>query len=177
MAHIHTKPGQHDHTVSAFIIRTDFNEPKIMLHMHKKHGTYMQFGGHIELNETPWQAITHELREEAGYNLDQLAILQPATRLKKLSGNAIVHPHPVSHNTHNFSDKHSHIDTTYAMVASSPPHHQPDAEESTDIKLFTRTELIKLSNQQIFENVREIALYVLDEVLDSWEKVPTGEFK
>src|SRR3954465_16018556 len=98
MPHIHTEPGQHDHTVSAYIFRTDFSEPKVMLHLHKKHGTYMQFGGHIELNENPWQAITHELREEAGYELDELFILQPHQRLMHLSRGAIAHLQPDSHN-------------------------------------------------------------------------------
>lgn len=36
MSHIHTKPGQHDFTASAFIIRTDGTEPRAMVHMHKK---------------------------------------------------------------------------------------------------------------------------------------------
>ena len=65
MPHIHTKPGQHDHTVSAFIVRLDGKQPRILLHRHKKSGVYMQFGGHIELHENPWQAISHELLEES----------------------------------------------------------------------------------------------------------------
>jgi 8-oxo-dGTP pyrophosphatase MutT (NUDIX family) len=177
MAHIHTEPGQHDHTVSAYIIRIDSDEPKIMLHLHKKQGTYMQFGGHIELDETPWQAIIHELREEAGYDLDQLMILQPTTRITHLSDGAIPHPQPMSHSTHNFDNKHSHIDIAYAMVARNAPNYSPDENESTDIKLFTRSELQALPKELIFENVREIALYALDEIYGSWEEVPTNTFK
>lgn len=177
MAHIHTEPGQHDHTVSTYIIRTDFSEPKLMLHLHKKHGSYLQFGGHIELDETPWEAITHELVEEAGYDLDQLTILQPATRLTNLSNNVVVHPIPVSHNTHRFNDTHAHTDTVYAMLANSEPRHTPGEDESTDIKLFTRDELIALSNDQILENVREIGLYIFDEIFDSWQPTPTGDFR
>jgi 8-oxo-dGTP pyrophosphatase MutT (NUDIX family) len=177
MAHIHTEPGQHDHTVSTYIVRTDLNEPKIILHLHKKHGTYMQFGGHIELDETPWQAITHELREESGYDLDQLQILQPKLRLSHLSGNVIVHPQPVSYNTHAFNDNHSHTDVTYAMTADSMPRHQPEEGESRDLQLFTRAELCAIPSEQIFENVREIALYIFDKILDSWEVVPTSTFK
>jgi 8-oxo-dGTP pyrophosphatase MutT (NUDIX family) len=82
MSHIHKKPGQHDHTASTFLFRTDFSEPKVMLHFHQKLGSYMQFGGHVELNETPWQTVIHELREESGYDIDQLQILQPKQRLK-----------------------------------------------------------------------------------------------
>jgi len=53
MSHIHTNPGEHDQTVSAFIIRTDTAEPELLLHVHKKLGVLLQPGGHIELNETP----------------------------------------------------------------------------------------------------------------------------
>ncbi len=53
MAHIHTQPGQHDHTASAYIFRVDFDEPKLVLHLHRKINKYLQFGGHIELHETP----------------------------------------------------------------------------------------------------------------------------
>jgi 8-oxo-dGTP diphosphatase len=66
MAHIHTKPGQHDFTASAFIIRIDTPKPKVLLHMHKKLGVLLQPGGHIELNENPWQAVHHEIEEETG---------------------------------------------------------------------------------------------------------------
>lgn len=36
MLHIHTQPGQHDHTVSAYIIRYINDEPYLLLHRHKK---------------------------------------------------------------------------------------------------------------------------------------------
>src|SRR5437879_1527745 len=102
MPHIHTKPGQHDHTASAYIVRIDGKEPKILLHKHKKSGKYQQFGGHIELDETPWQAVLHEIKEESGYDAKQLMLLQPKERLKSL-GDADQHPVPVCHNTHTFS--------------------------------------------------------------------------
>lgn len=46
MAHIHTNPGEHDLTASAFIVRDDFAKPRLMLHMHKKLGVLLQPGGH-----------------------------------------------------------------------------------------------------------------------------------
>src|SRR4051812_49824476 len=99
MPHIHTEDGQHDPTTSAYIVRTDTPEPTILLHKHRKLGKYLQFGGHIELNENPWAAITHEIAEESGYGIDQLTILQPTTLLKKVSG-VQMHPLPVSYLTH-----------------------------------------------------------------------------
>jgi 8-oxo-dGTP pyrophosphatase MutT (NUDIX family) len=179
MPHIHTNPGQHDHTASAFLFRTDFDEPKVVLHFHKKLGSYMQFGGHVELNETPWQAVIHELREESGYDIDQLKILQPKKRLKKLGG-AVIHPQPINHSTHPIGTDHFHTDSTYALITSEEPRHQPDEGESTDIRLFTRAELIDLSDDKIITNVREIALYVFDNCLDDtdeFELTSTSEFQ
>ncbi len=48
----------------------------------------------MELNETPWQAVAHELTEETGYELGQLSILQPVDRIESLP-KIVVHPAPV----------------------------------------------------------------------------------
>lgn len=65
MPHIHTKPDQHDMTASAYILRQENGVWKCLVHFHKKVEKLMQVGGHIELNETPWQTITHELSRAA----------------------------------------------------------------------------------------------------------------
>lgn len=176
MPHIHTKPGQHDHTASAFIVRTDFNEPKIMLHKHKKLGVYMQFGGHIELDETPWQAISHEIPEETGYEMSQLKILQPRQRLKKVS-RSILHPVAVAHNTHVIVDNHYHSDLDYAFVADGPPKSKVGKGESSDIRLFTRAELLAYPKNDIFQEVLDITLFIFDVCLPEWEQLKTSSFK
>lgn len=173
MPHIHTEPGQHDHTASAYIVRTDFDEPKIMLHMHKKLHIWLQFGGHIELNETPWQAIAHELKEETGYDMPQLKILQPHQRLRKATGSS-VHPVPLSYLTHPFGDiDHYHTDVAFAFVANEPPAHSVGKNEVSDFIYVGRSEL---DNQNIHEGIREIALFLFDEALPDWEAVNTNEF-
>lgn len=165
MPHIHTNKGEVDHTASAYVLRTDHEdgEARIMLHRHKKLGVYMQFGGHIELTENAWQAITHELVEESGYELSQLKIMQPALAIRKLA-DVESHPMPVSHNTHPFDDQatHFHSDIGYLFVTDQEPN-QPLAEgESEEIKLFSREELLKLPESEIFVNVREIGQFCLD---------------
>lgn len=173
MPHIHTKPGQHDHTVSAYIIRLDGDEPRILLHRHKKMGVYMQFGGHVELNETPWQAISHELWEESGYSLGQLSILQPKQRITKLT-RSTSHPQPVNINTHSVDSegKHFHTDVVYAFVTYENPRSTPGDGESSDIRSFTKAELQSLSPQEVFENVREIGQFILEGPLNNWDKIP-----
>jgi hypothetical protein len=173
MPHIHTGKGEHDHTVSAYILRTDGNEARLLLHKHKKLGVYLQFGGHIELHETPWQAITHEIQEESGYQLDQLQILQPKHRIPKLT-NAVSHPQPVNYNTHPIDNhgNHFHSDIAYAFITDQEPINIPGDDESSDIVLFTREELIKTPKEEIFENCREIGLFIFDTILNEWDKIP-----
>lgn len=177
MAHIHTEPGQHDHTASAFVIRIDQDEPKIMLHMHKKLGMYLQFGGHIELDETPWQTIAHELREESGYDLEQLLVLQPRDRVKP-TADTRMHPIPITYNTHDFGKglDHYHTDAGFALITGEAPKHSPNEGESKDIKLLTKRELKKLPNQLIADNVRASCLFALDVCLPKWEQVPVRYF-
>lgn len=175
MPHIHTEPGQHDHTVSAYIIRTDFDEPKLALHLHKKLGTFIQFGGHIELDETPWQAISHEIAEESGYEMSQLQLLQPRDRLKALSG-AQLHPVAACHNTHDFDETHRHTDSSYAFVATGEPRLQVGEHESNEIILLTRQELMDFPANQTFESVREIGAFIFETCLPNWEKVDPATF-
>lgn len=176
MGHIHTETGQHDFTVSAFIMDLSGPEPALLLHKHKKLGLWLQFGGHVELEENPWGAITHELAEESGYAMDQLKLLQPVMRLSGMS-DANLHPHPLSMQTHQFGDTaHYHTDTAYAFVTHEDPTGKIDEGESADIKRFTAAELTALPTRTVPENVRVIGLFSLDQCLQSWVEVDTAEF-
>lgn len=156
-------------------MRTDFDEPKIMLHLHKKLGKYMQFGGHVELHENPWQALIHETQEESGYELKQLKLLQPKERIKKLTG-SIAHPVPMCINTHPFKDDtHFHIDIEYAFVTDQEPLHEVGDDESHEFAFFTRSEIVQLGDDKIFENTREIVLFFFDVCLPKWERVQAVE--
>jgi len=176
MGHIHTKSGQHDFTASAFIIRTDFDEPKFLIHRHKTLGKYLQFGGHVELNETPWQAIIHELREEVGYDINQFKLLQPRNRLKKLK-NSIVLPTPVVIDTHKYpiESDHYHTDISFVLITDEVPKLKPDDGESSDIQILSLRE-VKALEKETIGDVVEIAEYILNEVLDTWEAVDVAEF-
>ena len=60
MPHIHTEPGQVDTTVTMYLFRERNGVLETMLHMHKKLGKLMPIGGHVELDETIWQAVAHD---------------------------------------------------------------------------------------------------------------------
>lgn len=179
MPHIHTEPGQHDPTVSAYIVRVDTDEPRLLLHMHKKLKKLMQPGGHVELRETPWQAILHELTEETGYQPAQLQVLQPENSIKVLT-NAVVHPVPVCQITHLFAAseyEHYHTDTSYAMLAQEGPSGDVGAGESQDIRFLSLNEISNLSDNDIYPNVKQIALHVLTVCLADWKAVDLNNFK
>ena len=140
MPHIHTSPGQRDMTVSAYIIRYESGEYKCLVHFHRKIDKLMQVGGHIELDENPWQSIAHELTEESGYALGELEILQPYDSLPDGIG-SVFHPTPYLSNTHSVGDGHYHSDSCYAFVAKAEPNNSVADGESQDIRWLSLKEL------------------------------------
>jgi 8-oxo-dGTP diphosphatase len=178
MPHLHTAPGEKDFTASGFIVRMDGPEPRVMLHRHRIIHKWIQFGGHVEHTENPWQAIAHEVHEESGYRLEQLKILQPKVALRN-SSDAIVHPQPVSVSTHAVPHEvdHWHIDLSYAFTTDQPPADEVEAHEKTEIGLFTTNELQAIEVGKIPENVRDIGLFIMDQLLTEWEALPTDTFQ
>ncbi len=180
MPHIHTQPGEHDFTASAFIIRLDrldeHGKPKLLLHRHKKLHKLLQFGGHVELNETPWQAVLHELAEETGYEPSQLKLLQPPGMITSLS-DANLHPYPVCINTHTFDPLHNHTDIAYAFTTDQPPSAKAGEGESVDFKLVSEAELQLLTEEVIKTNVKEIGLFVFNTCLNDWEPQNLDEWR
>lgn len=175
MPHIHTQPGQHDHTITCYIIRVDGDEPRTLVHMHRKLGKLLPVGGHIELDETPWQAAAHEIAEESGYALNQLMILQPPERIHALT-NSMLHPQPLVAATYDITPDHFHSDISYALVATGDPNGEPDEGESTDMRWLTRAEVRSLSSDEVWENTKETCEFIFGIVLPNWEQVPTSDF-
>ena len=176
MGHIHTEPGQHDYTVGAYIVRLDGDTPKALLHLHKKMNMLLPIGGHIELIETPWQAIFREIKEESGFDIDQLKVLQPKSRITSLS-DIIVHPQPVIVSDQDVSKEHFHTDLGYAFVVRSDPRGNADKGESCDLRWLTKAELDRLMVADIFPNTREIYDFIFSECLSGWDEISPDQFE
>jgi 8-oxo-dGTP diphosphatase len=176
MPHIHTESGHYDHTVTAYIVRDDFEAPRLLLHMHKKLNVLLAIGGHIELNETPWAAMAHEIEEEAGYAIKDLNVLQPKVRIGQYD-DVVVHPQPIIMNTHDITADHYHSDTSYAFVAHSAPTLTLADGESADLRWLTQQEIISLPDTDVRNNTRQTALAVLAIFLSEWEAVPATDFR
>ena len=154
MPHIHTQPNQHDASVTMFIIRMDGDQPRLLMHMHRKLGKLMPPGGHVELSETPWAAVSHELQEETGYRLADLDIVQPKLRMESARG-ITIHPQPFASNTHAVTPEHFHTDLDYLFIAQSEPSVPPAEGESTDFRWMSAADVAALDEAQTYPNIQD----------------------
>ena len=175
MPHIHTAPNQHDMTVSAYIVRRVDDEWKCLVHCHRKIEKYMQIGGHIELDQTPWQAMAAELNEESGYELCELVVLQALPSFEKSASN-IAHPLPLMMNTHNAGKEHFHSDTCYAFVAEGESHHDVADGESNDLRWLSLDELKTMAqNGNALPDAAHLYEYLLKNI-DAMTRVDAASF-
>jgi 8-oxo-dGTP diphosphatase len=175
MPHIHNEPDQHDMTVSGYIVRVDANEPLCLVHMHKKIGKLMQIGGHIELNETPWAAIAHELEEESGYQLGELKVVQ-YTADRVVDASNISHPTPFLMNTHNVGNEHYHSDLCFGFVANGTPAQNMADGESADLRWLTLSELREAAkNGEALQDVSNMYTFLVEH-LNSYAQVLAADF-
>jgi 8-oxo-dGTP pyrophosphatase MutT (NUDIX family) len=140
MPHLNTGPGEYDLTASALIFRELDGRLHLLVHRHRKLGLLMQPGGHVERTEDPWAGVAHELREESGYELEQLLLLQPPHRIVDAPGIAIL-PQPLCVDVHPIGDDHFHTDLAYGFVATSDPAGLPGEDESQELHWLPVDEL------------------------------------
>ena len=144
--------------------------------MHRKLNILLPPGGHIELRETPWQAIAHELEEESGYQFGDLQLLQPPTRIQTTS-DAVIHPQAIVQNTHPISKHHYHSDTAYGFIAQQAPSGSIADGESTDVRWLTVEEMKILDASSIFQLTVEVYDFIFNTLLDTWDRVDPNEFQ
>lgn len=162
-------------TVSGYIIRRrEDDEWLCLVHMHRKIDMLMQIGGHIELDQTPWQAMVAELRDETGYELAELDVVQWAI-VPKLD-RTITHPLPLLLNTHMAGEGHYHSDTCYGFIAQGAPHRTVAEGESNDLRWLTFAELQAAADRgEALQDVTEIYEYLLN-AAPTMQKVSAAEF-
>ena len=176
MPHIHTEPGQHDFTTTAFIIRIENEVAYGLLHRHRKLGLLLPVGGHVELHENPWVAAIHEMHEESGYDIAQLKVLQPTVRIKRMDG-VKTHPMPLFLQTHEYKKDmgHFHVDTGFLFVTEQLPAHAPAEGESAELLWLTNEE-IQIRASEMPADVAQIYDFALTAALHEWEAVKVDSF-
>lgn len=105
-------------TGSAVIV----SERGVVLHRHRRLGTWLQPGGHIAVGERPWEAARREAREETGLPV-RPAPVDPVLRRPRL----------LHVDVHAGGRGHTHLDLRYLFECdpvdpAPPPHESPDVE-------------------------------------------------
>jgi 8-oxo-dGTP pyrophosphatase MutT (NUDIX family) len=161
MPHIHTGTGEFDYTVAGYIVHED----KTLLIKHKYLPIWTAPAGHIEVNQTPLDALYAEIGEEAGITREHLTLVEthprPASFIRNEEATEL--PIPFDLEYHPIIDGHRHIGLSYVLI-SDTNHVEPGAGESNTFKWFTVDELraFKDTNKSIIssgifaiEHVRE----------------------
>lgn len=156
MGHIHEL---YDFTVSAFIV----HDKKVLLLHHKKLNTWLQPGGHIELNEDPETALWRELKEETGLKQEDLKIIELTTSRPQTPDSKNL-PMPFDLNVHRFGDDpvHKHIDFSY-LIASRSDKITLNASESNQLRWFSKKEIESLKDE-LLPDIYARTLFVLNTV-------------
>lgn len=153
MAHIHEF---YDFTVSAFIV----HQERVLLLHHKNLNTWLQPGGHIELNEDPEQALWREIEEETSLTKDTLQIVSYEHKRPK-TPEAKCLPLPFDLNVHTYGETdHKHIDFSYHITSSTDVISQ-NLEESNDLRWFSIDD-IKAIKVELLPDIYERSLFVLN---------------
>lgn len=105
----------------------------IVLHRHRRLGTWLQPGGHVDPGETPWDAAQRETGEETGL----------AVRLVRADDSR---PPALAHvDVHAGSRGHTHLDLRY-LVTGDDSDPTPPAEESQDVAWFDWDEALAIAD-------------------------------
>lgn len=157
MPHIHTKDGEYDLTVCGYLV----HDNKTLLIKHKKLPIWTPPSGHVELDQSPIDALHAEIREEAGIDESQLELIETHHRPESFttSNDAVAMPLPFDLEHHPVTNGHRHINLSY-VLKSHTNSVEPGLGESNTFKWFSIEELrtFKEANDSIIS----AATYAID---------------
>lgn len=154
MAHIHEKI---DFCVEAFIVYKN----KVLLRMHDKYNFWCSVGGHIELDEDPFEALLREVKEEVGLEVE---IISDVSMPESYNNNKYIFP-PRYISRHKINDIHEHVALVYFVksknnnVSESILEHEKHAEikwcTAEDLENMDLRSDIKFSAQKALKELGE----------------------
>lgn len=156
MPHIH---DLYDYSVSGVLIHDD----KTLLIRHKELPIWSPPSGHVDLDQTPLDALYVEIWEEAGIDRSHLTMVlnNPPELPPGVLDDSERLPLPFEINVHDITGTHRHIDMGYLLLCDTDAV-TPGPGESQEWKWFTAEELKTF--QEIPENIRTRHLYALAHV-------------
>jgi len=125
---------------------------KLLLVEHKKIGSWIPPGGHVDPNEAPSETCVRESMEETGLEIDLIVDdehIAADKYLLEFDERAVIIPSPWKVLLEKVSATHYHIDFLYLATAK---HTNLQTKESQALKWFSIKELEE--NPSIFPNVK-----------------------
>ncbi|HEU0266772.1 MAG TPA: NUDIX domain-containing protein [Candidatus Saccharimonadaceae bacterium] len=160
MPHIHTADGQFDFTVSGYLVYKN----KTLLIRHKYLPIWTPPAGHIELDQTPVDALYAEIKEEAGIDRNHLTLIETHQETNRFArGEATRLPVPFDVEYHQITDKHRHINLAY-ILTSDTNNVEPGPGESNTFKWFSADELRNFDETNA--SIISSALYALEYIAE-----------
>lgn len=156
MPHIHTESGQFDYTVAGYLVHRD----KTLLIKHKYLPIWTAPAGHVEVDQTPIDALFTEIGEETGIDPSHLTVIetQPCSKDFK-RGEATRLPLPFDLEYHSITDTHRHINLSY-IVKTDTDDVRPGPGESNTFKWFSAEELRSFRDTN--DSILSSALFALE---------------
>jgi 8-oxo-dGTP pyrophosphatase MutT (NUDIX family) len=106
----------------------------VLLHRHKRLGLWLQPGGHLEADETPWAAAHREAGEETG-----LGLAWPAVDASGVPPLAHLDVHPGGRD-------HTHLDLRYLLRPADGDEPAPATGESPDVRWFSWADAVAIAD-------------------------------
>jgi 8-oxo-dGTP pyrophosphatase MutT (NUDIX family) len=103
----------------------------VLLHRHKRLGTWLQPGGHVDPGETPWDAVVRETLEETG-----VVARHPH------GGAQLVHV-----DVHESAKGHLHLDLRYLLLVDGDVDPAPPEGESQEVAWFDWDDAIRTADK------------------------------
>ncbi|HEX5940207.1 MAG TPA: NUDIX domain-containing protein [Dehalococcoidia bacterium] len=112
-------------TATGFVVDGD----RTILHWHRKLGTWMPPGGHVEEDEEPIEALLREIREETGLEADVISDWVPYTfeRPGQLPPPRVILVEDIGGDR----PDHQHIDLIYYCRSLGPAHGSDGGEQES----------------------------------------------
>lgn len=143
-------------TASAFVIDS---KKRVLLLWHKKLNRWMPPGGHVDENETPEETARRECKEETGLDVLILGDAQEDVFADNpAEGSMLKKPFAMLlEEIPAYGDQPAHQHMDFVYIARPVDENQTftlEETEGSDLRWFTVEEVEKLSDDEIFSNVR-----------------------